>query len=129
MALITKISSALFPLSASLRRLLPREGRSQLIFRGARTVLGNYKISLLLLMLEGSRARLLRRLSLWLHRLAGCTLHHAVPTAAAILVVRRGLEVVVWLSKLVTIFLLMSASQILQIRRAGFLFADEQLAV
>ena len=129
MALITKISSALFPLSTSLRRLLPREGRSQLIFRGARTVLGNYKISLLLLMPEGSSARLLRRLRLWLHRLAGRALHHAVPTVAAILVVRRGLEVVVWLSKLVTIFLLMSASQILQIRRAGFLFAAEQLAV
>ena len=128
MALITKISSALFPLSTSLRRLLPREGRSQLIFRGARTVLGNYKISLLL-MPEGSSARLLRRLRLWLHRLAGRALHHAVPTVAAILVVSRGLEVVVWLSKLVTIFLLMSASQILQIRRAGFLFAAEQLAV
>ena len=131
MALIAKISSALFPLIASLRHLLLRERWRQLIFRGASTVFGNDKISLLLLMTEGSSARLLQRLllRLLLHRLAGSALHHVVPTAAAILVVRRGLEVVVWLSKLVTIFLLMSASQILQIRRAGFLFAAEQLTV
>ena len=131
MALIAKISSALFPLIASLRHFLLRERWRQLIFRGASTVFGNDKISLLLLMTEGSSARLLQRLllRLLLHRLAGRALHHVVPTAAAILVVRRGLEVVVWLSKLVTIFLLMSASQILQIRRAGFLFAAEQLTV